>query len=38
VENPADLAGALREALASDGPVVIDAISDIEAMAARAWG
>jgi acetolactate synthase-1/2/3 large subunit len=38
VEDPADLAGALREGLASDGPVVIDAISDIEAMAARAWG
>ncbi len=38
VEQPGDLADALRDALAADGPVVIDAISDIEAMAARAWG
>jgi acetolactate synthase I/II/III large subunit len=38
VEDPNDLADALREALSFDGPVVIDAISDIEAMAARAWG
>jgi acetolactate synthase-1/2/3 large subunit len=38
VERPGDLPEALHEALAADGPVIIDAISDIEAMAARAWG
>ena len=38
VEDPADLADTLHEALRADRPVVIDAISDIEAMAARAWG
>jgi acetolactate synthase-1/2/3 large subunit len=38
VEHASDLPEALHESLGSDGPVVIDAISDIEAMAARAWG
>jgi acetolactate synthase-1/2/3 large subunit len=38
VERPNDLAAALTQALASDRPTVIDAISDINALAPTAWG
>jgi acetolactate synthase-1/2/3 large subunit len=38
VEKPGDLDGALRHALTLDRPVVIDATTDIDAMARTAWG
>jgi len=33
VEQPGDLAGALKQALAADRPVIIDVVTDIEALA-----
>jgi acetolactate synthase-1/2/3 large subunit len=33
VEKPADLKGALQKAFEADRPVIIDVVSDIEAMA-----
>jgi acetolactate synthase-1/2/3 large subunit len=38
VESPADLDGALRHALTLDRPVVIDATTDVNALARPAWG
>ena len=38
VESPGDLEGALRHAMTLNRPVVIDAISDVGAMARPAWG
>jgi acetolactate synthase-1/2/3 large subunit len=37
VEKPAQLEGALREALATRGPVVIDAVTDHRAFAQKTW-
>jgi len=37
VEKPADLAKALKRGLASDRPFVIDAVSDVNALADKAW-
>jgi acetolactate synthase-1/2/3 large subunit len=37
VERPQDLEGAIEHALKADRPVVIDAITDVAAMARRAW-
>ena len=37
VERPEDIAPAFRDALAADGPSVIDVASDIEALAPLAW-
>jgi len=37
VKQPRDLRSALEEALASGKPAVVDVVSDIEAMAPRAW-
>ena len=36
-ETPADVAGALEKAFTLDRPVVIDAVSDVNAFARRAW-
>jgi acetolactate synthase-1/2/3 large subunit len=33
VEQPGELAGALRQALAADRPVIVDVVTDIEALA-----
>ena len=45
IENPADLDAGIKEALAMDGPVVVDVVTDSneltmppEIMPARAWG
>jgi acetolactate synthase I/II/III large subunit len=38
VEQPDQLADALQQAFGADRPVVVDVQSDIEALAARAWG
>lgn len=38
VERPDELGDALRRAFAAQRPVVVDVVSDIEALAARAWG
>jgi acetolactate synthase-1/2/3 large subunit len=37
VEQPADLAPALQEALAADEPVVVDVVTDLEPRAPEAW-
>ena len=37
VENPNEMQGALEQALASGKPAVIDAVSDIDGIAPRAW-
>lgn len=37
VERPSDLRDALERALAANRPVVIDAVSDIQALAPTAW-
>ena len=37
VEKPGELAGALDQAFEANRPVVIDCVSDIEAMAPLAW-
>jgi acetolactate synthase-1/2/3 large subunit len=37
VERPSDLRGALDKALAANRPVVIEALSDVDAQAKRAW-
>ena len=37
VENPNELAGALKEAIKLNKPVVIDVVSDVNAFAAKAW-
>ena len=33
VESPGELAGALRQALAADRPVIVDVVTDIDALA-----
>jgi acetolactate synthase-1/2/3 large subunit len=38
VEHPDELGDALQRAFAAERPVVVDVTSDIEALAARAWG
>jgi acetolactate synthase-1/2/3 large subunit len=38
VDRPQDLDGALRHALTLNRPVVIDATTDVNAMARSAWG
>lgn len=38
VEQPGELRGALECAFSANRPVVLDVVSDIEAMAARPWG
>ena len=38
VEKPGELRPALERALASERPVVVDVVSDIEGIAAPAWG
>ena len=37
VERPGDLPSALERAFAANKPAVVDAVSDIKALAARAW-
>ncbi len=37
VEKPGDLKGALQQAFEANAPVIIDVVSDIEAMAPLAW-
>ena len=37
VEDPAELAAALRDAVAADAPVVVDVVTDIDAAAPTAW-
>ena len=37
VERPADLKDALAQAFSADRPVVLDVVSDINALAAKAW-
>ena len=37
VERPDDIRPALDKALAADSPAVVEVISDIDAMAQRAW-
>ena len=37
VERPSELKGALEQAFASNRPAVVDVVSDINALAARAW-
>ena len=37
VERPRDLPSALERAFAANKPAVVDAVSDIKALAARAW-
>jgi acetolactate synthase I/II/III large subunit len=37
VERPSELKGALERAFAANKPAVVDVVSDIEALAARAW-
>jgi acetolactate synthase-1/2/3 large subunit len=37
VENPNELAGALKKAIKLNKPVVIDVVSDVNAFAAKAW-
>lgn len=37
VEDPSALAGALQQALASDGPVVVDVVTALEPRAPEAW-
>jgi acetolactate synthase-1/2/3 large subunit len=37
VEDPKELPGALQRALKADRPVIIDVVSDIEAIAPAAW-
>jgi acetolactate synthase-1/2/3 large subunit len=37
VERPSELRGALERALAANKPTVVDVVSDIKALAARAW-
>jgi thiamine pyrophosphate-dependent acetolactate synthase large subunit-like protein len=38
VDRPQDLDGALRHALTLNRPVVIDATTDVNALARPAWG
>jgi acetolactate synthase-1/2/3 large subunit len=38
VERPSELRGALERAFAAHRPAVVDVVSDINALAARAWG
>ena len=38
VERPGEIRSALKEAFAANKPAVIEVISDIDAMAERAWG
>jgi acetolactate synthase I/II/III large subunit len=38
VEHPDQLGDAIKQAFGADRPVVVDATSDINALAARAWG
>jgi acetolactate synthase-1/2/3 large subunit len=38
VERPSELRGALEKAVAANRPAVLDVVSDIKALAARAWG
>jgi len=37
VERPDDIRPALEKALASNSPVVVEVISDVDAMSQRAW-
>jgi acetolactate synthase-1/2/3 large subunit len=37
VEQPGEIRGALEKALASNRPAVVEVISDVTAMAKRAW-
>jgi acetolactate synthase-1/2/3 large subunit len=37
VERPSELRGALEQAFAANRPAVVDVVSDIKALAARAW-
>jgi len=37
VERPSELQGALEQAFAANKPAVVDVVSDIKALAARAW-
>ena len=37
VERPSELRGALEQAFAANKPAVVDVVSDIKALAARAW-
>jgi acetolactate synthase-1/2/3 large subunit len=37
VEQPAELAGALQTAIASDGPYLVDVVTDVWARAPKAW-
>ena len=37
VEQPGDLAGALKTAIATDGPFLIDVVTDVWARAPKAW-
>jgi acetolactate synthase-1/2/3 large subunit len=37
VEQPGDLAAALQQALAADGPVVVDVVTDLEPRAPEPW-
>ena len=37
VERPADIRPALEKALAANRPAVVEVLSDVNAMAARAW-
>ena len=37
VERPEDIRPALEKALASNSPAVVEVISDVDAMAKRAW-
>jgi len=37
VERPSELKGALERAFAANKPAVVDVVSDIKALAGRAW-
>ena len=37
VEKPSELPGALQQAFEADRPVILDVVSDIEALAPLAW-
>jgi thiamine pyrophosphate-dependent acetolactate synthase large subunit-like protein len=37
VERPEDIRPALDKALAADRPVVVEVVSDVDAMSKRAW-
>jgi len=37
VEEPADIAPALQQALGTDGPVVVDVVTELEPRAPEAW-